>query len=87
MALRLFVAVQLPDPLRSRLAAHAERLAGAGRVVAAAQGVGRLHGDEKPQSHRARRQAAVVAEVRSARSTSRSRAASRHSRSCGVRTG
>ena len=36
MALRLFVAVQLPDPLRGRLAAHAERLAGAGRVVAAA---------------------------------------------------
>ncbi len=36
MALRLFVAVQLPDPLRGRLAAHAELLAGAGRVVAAA---------------------------------------------------
>ena len=35
MALRLFCAVQLPDPLRGRLAAHAQRLAGGGRVMAA----------------------------------------------------
>src|SRR5689334_20381010 len=36
MALRLFVAVQLPDPLRGRLAAEAGRLAGDGRTVPAA---------------------------------------------------
>jgi len=35
MALRLFVAVQLPDPVRGRLAAEALRLAGDGRVVPA----------------------------------------------------
>ena len=34
MALRLFCAVQLPDPLRGRLAAQAQRRAGDGRVVA-----------------------------------------------------
>lgn len=34
--LRLFVAVPLPDPLRGELAAAAERLAGDGRVVPAA---------------------------------------------------
>jgi 2'-5' RNA ligase len=36
MALRLYVAVQLPDPVRSRLAAEAMRLAGAGRAIPAA---------------------------------------------------